>query len=74
MQILDCSIIDINCFKGSTFINEHGIAYTCSGIGFSLDTHEIMIDLKESDGRYYGSISFSSIKNWSIQFNTTSTF
>lgn len=72
MHILNCSTIDINCLKGSTLINEHGIAYTCSGIGFSLGTHEIMIDLKESDGRYYGSIAFSSIKDWSIQFNSSS--
>lgn len=73
MRILDCSIIDINCLKGSTLINEHGIAYTCLGIGFCLDTHEIMIDLKEteSDGEHYDSIYFSLIKDWSIQFNSS---
>ena len=74
MDILGLSTIDINCLKGAILINTHDVQFMCSGIGFSLDTHEIMIDLKDSDGRYYATIPFDSIKDWSIQFNTTQVY
>jgi hypothetical protein len=71
MKILGLSTIDINCLKGAMLINENDAQYMCSGIGFSLDTHEVMIDLMDSDGMYYGTIPFTAATNWSIQFNTT---
>ena len=71
MNILGSSTIDINCLKGAMLISKNYVQYMCSGIGFSLDTHEVMIDLKDSDGIFYASVPFESIKDWSIQFNTT---
>jgi len=74
MDILGLSTIDINCLKGAMLINQNDAEYMCSGIGFALDTHEIMIDLKDSSGRLYATLPFNAIKDWSIQFNTTPVF
>jgi len=74
MDILGLSTIDINCLKGAMLINKNDVQYMCSGIGFSLDTHEVMIDLKDSDGIFCASVPFESIKDWSIQFNTTQVY
>jgi hypothetical protein len=74
MEILGLSTIDINCLKGAMLINENDAQYMCSGIGFSLDTHEVMIDLKDISGTYCATLPFNSIKNWSIQFSTTQVY
>jgi hypothetical protein len=47
------------------------VSYVCTGVGFSLDDHQIMIDLADAETMHeHSSISFDSIKDWSIQFSS----
>ena len=74
MEILGLSTIDINCLKHAVFINKNDAEFICGGIGFSLDDHDIVIDLLDRSGSYFGTIPFNELKDWSIQFNSHSPF
>lgn len=74
MKLLELSTIDINCLKHAVVINEHGMEFICGGIGFSLESHEIMIDLLDRSMNYYATLRFEAIKDWSIQLNSRTVF
>jgi hypothetical protein len=69
MNIIPTSSIDINNLIGALLINENGHEFYCTKIKFSLDCHDIWLDLSEErGGPYFASLSFSNLDNWSIQF------
>lgn len=71
MKILPCSTVHIQSLLNAILVNENNVSYVCTGVGFSLDDHQIMIDLADAGTmREHSSISFDSIKDWSIQFSS----
>jgi len=74
MELINNSSFDINCFKNAVLINELGGEFCCVGIGFTMPTFEIVINLvyqsKDSDELSEATVLYSSIKDWTIQFNS----
>lgn len=71
MKILPGSTVHITSLFNAILVNENNVSYVCIGVGFSLDDHQIMINLTDAETmREHSSVSFDSIKDWSIQFSS----
>ena len=56
---------DINILKGALLTNPNGAEFFIAGVGVDIANHEILIDLEGGD-----SLEWSTLKDWSIQFQT----
>ena len=57
---------DINVLKGALVTNPDGGEFTICGVGVDIANHRILIDLDDE-----GSVEWSTLKDWSIQFTST---
>ena len=72
MNLLPASSIPINSLVNALItFEESGASYYVSSIGFSLSTHQVMVDLVDPETlHFHSSLPFSGLEQCSFQLNS----